>query len=121
MARDQPHGSAIQPSQLIDEGGVANSFASAADVERGAPVFVEGGRSRHPRSTARCLIPPAPRPALQSLTMSELSRRRAEINRQLEEAEQRWLAASELFGEAIGEGPAPWSIGKLAPARSPGI
>jgi len=39
--------------------------------------------------------PAAALPELQALTMGELSRRRAKITRALEQAEQRWLAASE--------------------------
>ena len=39
--------------------------------------------------------PAAAEPALGALTMGELSRRRGEITRELERAEQRWLAASE--------------------------
>ena len=39
--------------------------------------------------------PASAEPALRALTMGELARRRADVARELERAEQRWLAASE--------------------------
>jgi ATP-binding cassette subfamily F protein 3 len=98
LGRNQPKAEARPKGDKKDRKAAARSRDEARQIGKEV-AQAEAAISRLQGEVAnldRAMADPAAaEPALAALTMGELVRRRAEITRQLESAEERWLAASE--------------------------
>ena len=102
LGRNQPKAEARPKGDKKDRKAAARSRDEARQIGKevaqaeAAICRLQGEAANLDRAMAD---PAAAEPALAALTMGELVRRRAEISRQIESAEERWLAASERLAE----------------------
>ncbi len=98
LGRNQPKVDARAKAEKKDRKAAAQAREDARQVSK-AVSEAEAAIARlnaQSSSIDRAMFDPASaEPALSALTMGELARRRAEVTRELERAEQRWLIASE--------------------------
>jgi ATP-binding cassette subfamily F protein 3 len=98
LGRNQPKADARPKGEKKDRKAAAQAREDARQVSKEvseAEAAVARLQAQSSGIDRAMFDPAAAEPELRALTMSELARRRAEVTRELEGAEQRWLAASE--------------------------
>ena len=98
LGRNQPKADAKPKREKKDKKAAAQAREQARQVSKDvaeAEAAIARFQAQGSAIDRAMFDPAAAEPALGALTMGELSRRRGEITRELERAEQRWLAASE--------------------------
>jgi ATP-binding cassette subfamily F protein 3 len=98
LGRNQPKGEVRAKGVKQDRKAAAQAREVARQIAKDVSETEAAIAQLQARGSAidqAMFAPDAAEPALRNLTMGELSRRRAEVTRELEQAEQRWLEVSE--------------------------
>jgi ATP-binding cassette, subfamily F, member 3 len=98
LGRNQPKGDARSKGEKKDRKAAAEAREAARLASKevaAAEAVIAKLQTRASAIDQAMFAPDAATPDLRNLTMSELSRRRAEVTSELAQAEQQWLIASE--------------------------